>query len=122
MALVGTLTYPRDLTHHFSSIERAAFIGSLSQPGIIFADTMTWHPTTGGDQSLRVGARRFIACPGSVGLSRDVADQRATFAIFDGETITWHRVDYDVAEHARRLAALPHVAEAARIRRERTRI
>jgi diadenosine tetraphosphatase ApaH/serine/threonine PP2A family protein phosphatase len=53
---------------------------------------------------------RYIINPGSVGQPRD-SDPRAAFAVWDTEahTITFHRVQYDVAETQRRMreAKLP---------------
>jgi diadenosine tetraphosphatase ApaH/serine/threonine PP2A family protein phosphatase len=53
---------------------------------------------------------RYIVNPGSVGQPRD-SDPRAAFAVWDTEahTITFHRVQYDVAETQRRMreAKLP---------------
>jgi diadenosine tetraphosphatase ApaH/serine/threonine PP2A family protein phosphatase len=58
---------------------------------------------------VRVGTRHLIN-PGSVGQPRD-NDPRASFAIYDdsSETVTWHRVVYDVeaAAAAIRAAGLP---------------
>jgi putative phosphoesterase len=45
---------------------------------------------------LQVGRRRVIN-PGSVGLPRD-GDPRAAYAVLDGDTVTFKRVDYPIEE------------------------
>jgi diadenosine tetraphosphatase ApaH/serine/threonine PP2A family protein phosphatase len=89
---------------HFSKHPGGTFIGNLSRPVIIFGDTQEWLRITEAEQTIPVAGRPFIACPGSVGQPRD-GDPRAGFAVCDGETITWHRVEYDVKKTMRRMQA-----------------
>jgi diadenosine tetraphosphatase ApaH/serine/threonine PP2A family protein phosphatase len=95
---------------HFALVRRGAFVGTIGHPGIIFADDLLWQPIKGSEQQVAVAGRKFIACPGSVGQPRD-CDPRASFVVFDGETITWHRVAYDVQETKRRILAHPELSE-----------
>ncbi len=61
---------------------------------------------------LALSRDRAIVNPGSVGQPRD-GDPRASYAVYDDgtQTITWHRVAYDVAAAQRRVreAGLPEV-------------
>jgi len=51
-----------------------------------------------GGASLALAERRFVANPGGVGQPRD-GDPRASYVLYDsdGETVTLHRVEYDIA-------------------------
>lgn len=53
---------------------------------------------------VALGERRLIVNPGSVGQPRD-GDPRASYVRYDhaAATLTWHRVDYDVAETQRKM-------------------
>jgi diadenosine tetraphosphatase ApaH/serine/threonine PP2A family protein phosphatase len=61
-------------------------------------------------EAISFADQRILINPGSIGQPRD-GDPRAAFAILDEEkqTVTFHRVEYDVKETARRirLAQLP---------------
>ena len=87
---------------HFALVRRGAFVGTIGHPVVIFANDLIWQPIKGSEQQVEVGGRKFIACPGSVGQPRD-SDPRAGFILFDGETITWYRVAYDISETMRRI-------------------
>lgn len=54
--------------------------------------------------SLGLGDRRLIINPGSTGQPRD-GDPRASYALYDSAaaTVTWHRVEYDVAATQRKM-------------------
>ncbi|MDA8218048.1 MAG: metallophosphoesterase family protein [Dehalococcoidales bacterium] len=68
------------------------------------------HPSS--DTVVRLGERRLIVNPGSVGQPRD-GDPRAAYAILDtaGGTLRFRRVEYDIAatQEKMRRAGLPYV-------------
>ena len=53
-----------------------------------------------------LSGRKCIINPGSVGQPRD-RDPRASWALYDGDTITFRRVEYDHATTAAKVRALP---------------
>lgn len=53
-----------------------------------------------------LAGRKLVLNPGSVGQPRD-GDPRASWALYDGESVEFRRVDYDHARTARELRALP---------------
>ena len=57
--------------------------------------------------AIELGARRILANPGSVGQPRD-GDPRASALVLDLErrTLTWHRVEYDIAATQRAMRRL----------------
>ncbi len=54
--------------------------------------------------TVGLGERRLIINPGSVGQPRD-GDPRASYVLYDDATatLTWHRVEYDIAETQRKM-------------------
>ncbi len=62
-----------------------------------WADEMAFHAAPDGGM-LQLGERRIIINSGSVGQPRD-SDPRAGYVLYDDSaaTITWHRVEYDIA-------------------------
>lgn len=65
-------------------------------------------PLDAGEPLRLAGGTRYLINPGSVGQPRD-GDPRAALAIFDGESVTLHRVSYAVegAQRKIRRAGLP---------------
>jgi hypothetical protein len=96
------------LAPYVTAIAGGTFVGSLRVPGLLFADSLEWRRITDYAQPIPVGGRRFLVCPGSVGLPGD-GDPRAGFVVCDNETITFHRVAYDVTETQRRIRAQPEL-------------
>jgi hypothetical protein len=88
-----------------------AIIGAHCCPGVIWADEGIWRPMADGAQ-VRLAGRACIVCPGAVGQPHD-GDPRAGYAIRDGDTITWHRVAYDVEATVRRCRAIPAFPDTA---------
>jgi diadenosine tetraphosphatase ApaH/serine/threonine PP2A family protein phosphatase len=106
LPISGHYHYGDSLPAECEAVSNCAFVGSIGQPGIVFADTMEWTPICTNSLSISVEGRRFIACPGAVGQPRD-QNPKAGYAIYDGKSIVWHRVAYDVAEAQRRILANP---------------
>ncbi|MCB0077002.1 MAG: metallophosphoesterase family protein [Anaerolineales bacterium] len=94
---------------HFD--QRFALVGHTHYPAIFRQDESAlvagYYPMPEYELPLGTeGAVRFIINPGSVGQPRD-QDPRASFALFDDEaiTLTYHRVDYDIAATQRQMRA-----------------
>jgi len=51
--------------------------------------------------------RKAAINPGSVGQPRFCGDPRASYAIYDGDRLTFHRVTYDVERTQAKLLCLP---------------
>lgn len=103
------------LVPHFERVNQGAFVGSIGRPGIVFADTLEWQDATAVNNQVAIGGRRFIACPGSVGQPRD-RNPDSAYAIFNGETISWHRVRYDIEKTIRRIDASPRLGRYCGLR------
>jgi diadenosine tetraphosphatase ApaH/serine/threonine PP2A family protein phosphatase len=107
---------PRDIRNgekmreNFSRMDRGVcFVGHSHVPAIYFEDGRIYRPKGGEDtQDLALGSgSRAIVNVGSVGQPRD-GDPRLSYALFDGESVTFVRLEYDTEAAA---AAIRAVAE-----------
>ena len=97
------------LARSFRLIDRPCFVGHTHVPGAINSD-MTWTDPSACGHEYDTGGLRCIVNVGSVGQPRD-GDVRASYALFDGQTITWRRVRYDVESAARSIFAVPELPD-----------
>ncbi len=105
---------PRDIHDHpkmranFEAMERnVCFVGHSHVPAVYYEDGRIYTPSdTEGPYGLGIGPeRRAIVNVGSVGQPRD-GDPRLSYAIFDGETIQFVRLEYDIETAAARIRAV----------------
>lgn len=122
---------PRDPTHeftlstdvhvydrmeeYFSHINWICFCGSSHIPGIINQAPEWIEPP---DQYTPLGRKgKFLINPGAVGQPRD-GDTRASYLIFDGQGVEFHRIEYDIEATAAKIEAIDalpdHLAERLR--------
>ena len=93
---------PRQLLdENFALVQHTCFIGHTHRPGVITGDDYAWHSLPQLSQRWTIDARKTIINVGSVGQPRD-RDNRACYVIFDGASVEWRRVEYDI-EATRRL-------------------
>jgi diadenosine tetraphosphatase ApaH/serine/threonine PP2A family protein phosphatase len=97
------LDYSPKLARSFRLIDRPCFVGHTHVAGVIRGD-LTWGAPSdiGGTYDTR-GAPCIVNV-GSVGQPRD-GDTRASYALFDGQVVTFRRVEYDVEAAARDILA-----------------
>jgi len=88
-----------------ASLGTVCFIGHTHIPGI-FTDDHLFYPPAAIGRVFTVDERKILVNVGSVGQPRD-GDPRSSYVIFDGETIRYRRVEYDVREVLRRFARTP---------------
>ena len=91
----------RKMSALFGMIDRLCFQGHTHLPGV-FTDDYQFYGPEDVDYSFRLDARKTMCNVGSVGQPRD-ADWRACYALFDGETIYYRRVEYDVQTTVRKI-------------------
>ena len=95
------------------NFDRVCFTGQTGVPGVfVERGPGKWEfflpeECAGG---FRIAAQRVICNVGSVGYPRD-GDWRASYVLFNGETIWFRRVEYDVETTIRKISAIPVVAE-----------
>lgn len=91
--------------------DRVCFNGHTHVPGV-FVDlgSGVWQffaPEECGDE-FRIAGQRVLCNVGAVGQPRD-GDWRACYVLFDGETIRFQRVEYDVDTTVQKIYAIPEL-------------
>lgn len=69
--------------------------------------TMLYVVPLGSPRIEGLAGRKVAINPGSVGQPRFVGDPDASYALYDGDAVSFRRVPYDRAATCRKLAALP---------------
>jgi predicted phosphodiesterase len=78
----------------FGAITRCCFQGHTHVPGI-FNEKREFFPPGYIEGTWKLGPEKIMCNVGSVGQPRD-GDRRACYVLFDGDTIRYRRVEYDV--------------------------
>jgi len=87
---------PRQLLEeNFALVPHTCFVGHTHRPGVVTGDDFAWHTLTQLDRRWTIDPRKTIINVGSVGQPRD-GDPRSCYVIFDGESVEWRRVEYDI--------------------------
>lgn len=93
------------MTEIFGMIERIGFCGHTHEPGIFTDDGKFLFPKLVNNQHV-LDARKTLVNVGSVGQPRD-RDNRACYVIFDGERVSFHRVEYDFKKTMKKISETP---------------
>ena len=110
---------PAKMEDNFDRMDRpVCFVGHSHVPAIYFEDGRLHRPDgtegpidLGIDQAAAAGGgRRVIVNVGSVGQPRD-GDPRLSYALFDGERVTFVRLEYDISAAAAAIRAVPELPE-----------
>jgi diadenosine tetraphosphatase ApaH/serine/threonine PP2A family protein phosphatase len=88
----------------FDALEDFCFCGHSHTPGIFTASGFT-HPSDIFDLYMLGTDEKALINVGSVGQPRD-GDPRACFVTFDGDTVVWRRVEYDIEAVANKIYAI----------------
>ena len=78
----------------FKHIQRLCFNGHTHSPGVL-TEFGKFFPPRDNDYEFELGEEKVLVNVGSVGQPRD-GDNRACYVLFDGDTIRYRRVEYDV--------------------------
>ncbi len=94
---------PEKLAANFAAADhRLTFFGHTHHPGW-FAEGDPFVRATEDQDVLELEAdRRYLINVGSVGQPRD-GDPRLCYVLYDGKTVRWRRLEYDVAASRRRI-------------------
>ena len=108
---------PGKMQDNFRRMDRpVCFVGHSHVPAVYFEDGRLHRPDgTEGPIDLELDAspgakRRAIVNVGSVGQPRD-GDPRLSYALFDGERVSFVRLDYDIPAAAAAIRAVPELPE-----------
>ncbi len=100
---------PAKLKSIFSRIRQICFYGHSHEPGF-FTDKFKWTSPSSlpnGKAKIEFGTKYMINV-GSVGQPRD-GDTRAGYVIFDWDTVTFCRVEYDYKKTMQKVFAIPQI-------------
>jgi diadenosine tetraphosphatase ApaH/serine/threonine PP2A family protein phosphatase len=92
-----------------TKFDRVCFTGNTGVPGVFVERGPRQREFFGPEDCVGgfpVAGHRVICNVGAVGYPRD-GDWRACYVLFDGETIWFRRVEYDVETTIRKMDALP---------------
>jgi predicted phosphodiesterase len=92
----------------FATFDRLLFCGHTHLPCVITDDFEAKTAASLGNTWTHPGKGRAIVNVGSVGQPRD-EDNRASYVLFDGKTVTWRRVAYDFEKTAAKVFAIPEL-------------
>jgi diadenosine tetraphosphatase ApaH/serine/threonine PP2A family protein phosphatase len=96
----------RKMEQIYARVERHGFQGHTHLPGIFIeqqaGDYYMFHSPEEIDYVHRLTEQKTLCNVGSVGQPRD-GDWRACYVLFDGETIYYRRVEYDVETTIRKI-------------------
>jgi diadenosine tetraphosphatase ApaH/serine/threonine PP2A family protein phosphatase len=91
----------------FAQVEQFCFQGHTHVPGI-FTERREFFAPADIDYSYTRRQGKIICNVGSVGQPRD-GDWRSCYILFDGQTITFRRVEYDVETTVKKIHAIPEL-------------
>jgi diadenosine tetraphosphatase ApaH/serine/threonine PP2A family protein phosphatase len=96
---------PAKLGVLFWMVPGCCFMGHTHLPGIFTHDSHFFEPDELGG-SYRLSGQKVMCNVGSVGQPRD-GDVRASYVLFDGNSIVFRRVPYDFAAMRKKVKAVP---------------
>jgi diadenosine tetraphosphatase ApaH/serine/threonine PP2A family protein phosphatase len=100
----------RKMDRIYAMVERYCFQGHTHVPGIFIEspneDTYQFHAPDEIDYVFQLDGRKTLCNVGSVGQPRD-GDWRACYVLFDGESIRFRRVEYDIDTTVKKIYDIP---------------
>lgn len=109
-------SYDRErMAREFAEMDVYAFNGHTHIPGVIARNMRFMPPEALEGYAVRLEGRQMIINVGSVGQPRD-RNPRSCYLIYDGEYITYRRVEYDVEKTVQKILSLPDIHPASGLR------
>jgi predicted phosphodiesterase len=99
--------HPAKLNALFALVDGYCFQGHTHLPGI-FTESMEFYAPEEVDYEFKLDGRKILCNVGSVGQPRD-GDWRACYVLFDGQTIYYRRVEYDVDATVQKIRDVPEL-------------
>jgi uncharacterized protein (TIGR02996 family) len=97
----------RKMERIFASFPWCCFHGHTHVPGIV-TDSLEYHSPADIGSRWHLGTCKMLCDVGSVGQPRD-GDRRASYVLFDGQTIHFRRVEYDLEQTIQKVHAHPEL-------------
>ena len=101
---------PKKLDRIASEFDSVMFVGHTHIPGLFIRNGGNWTyvEAADGHQCDITNYDKLVCNVGSVGQPRD-GDSRASFVLFDGCVIQFHRVEYDLWTTIAKIEAIPEI-------------
>jgi diadenosine tetraphosphatase ApaH/serine/threonine PP2A family protein phosphatase len=99
---------PEKIRDIFTRFDRLCLVGHTHDPGIITEESRFLCPDDVSGIFAPPPGRKFIVNVGSVGQPRD-GDPRACYVVYDGETIRYRRVAYDIRKTLEKISRIPQI-------------
>jgi len=99
---------PEKIRDIFSRFDRICMVGHTHDPGIITEESRFLHPDDFGGTFTLTPGQKFIVNAGSVGQPRD-GDPRACYVLYDGATVRYRRVEYDILKTVEKIRRTPQI-------------
>ena len=100
-------TNPNKFGPIFDRVERICFCGHTHVPGV-FLEGPDFYSPEELDHRFELGSERAVVNVGSVGQPRD-RDPRSSFVLFDGDSVEFVRIAYDVDKVVKKFEAIPEL-------------
>jgi predicted phosphodiesterase len=102
--------HPTKLDRIASEFDSVMFVGHTHIPGLFARNGGQWTylDTADGHQCDIANYEKLICNVGSVGQPRD-GNSRASFVLFDGRMIEFHRIEYDFRTTMAKIEAIPEI-------------
>jgi len=96
----------------FKRVERACFVGHTHIPGVMTTEPKFIYPADIDFKFRLEPGEKYVFNIGSVGQPRD-RDPRASYVLFDGETVEWRRIEYDIDAVAAKVGKIDCIDDLA---------
>jgi len=104
------VTAPSKMSQIFERFDRACMVGHTHVQGI-FTDEPDFYPPQDLDWTYKISDKeKVIINPGSVGQPRD-RDPRAGYAVLDGDTVTFVRLEYPIDDVVNKVKAVAELSD-----------
>ncbi len=99
---------PVKMANIFKKLKWVCFVGHTHMPGVFTETGFTKPDDLLGNIYLLDPGEKALINVGSVGQPRD-RDPRACYAMFDGDSVRWRRVEYDIEQTVQQIAEIPEI-------------
>jgi len=99
---------PDKIRDIFTRFDRTCLVGHTHDPGVITEDSRFLCPVDFGGTFTLTPGQKFVVNVGSVGQPRD-GDPRACYVLYDGATVRYRRVEYEIAKTIEKIRRIPQI-------------
>ena len=97
---------PKKIIDVFIKIKKLCFVGHSHFPGVLTENAEYMEPKDFNHKFTFENGKKYLINVGSIGQPRD-SDIRACYVTFDGNGVTFHRVEYDHKKTQEKIFSIP---------------